>query len=137
MAPSKRKNASPEHMLQMAVKEYLTYALPSEAAWTASAVGVNLTMFAAQKLKSAGVRRGWPDLQFLLPDGRVVFIELKSDVGSLSTEQRDFRDRCLPHGIWALCRSVDQVAAALASWGVALKAVPAGVLLRSSMGEAA
>lgn len=121
----------------MAVKEYLTYALPPSVEWTASAVGINLNMHAATKLKSAGVRRGWPDLQFLLPDGVTYFVELKAPSGSLSIEQREFRDRCLPHGIWALCRSVDQVASALVGWGVELRAVPAGVLLRSGSFEVA
>lgn len=125
MARAPRKNANPEHKLQVQVRQYLMTALPPSIEWTANAAGVRVSIHAAKKMKAAGVRRGWPDLQFLFPDGVTRFVELKTPTGSLSPEQRDFRDRCLrirpPVDIWALCRSVEDVAAALAGWGVELR----------------
>jgi len=123
------RRANPEHKLQCAVREFLTYCLPLPGSpdyveWTASLTGAHLGVNRGGRAKAAGVRRGWPDLQFLLPDGRTVYIELKTPTGSLSPEQRAFRDRCAPHGIFALCRSVDDVEAALRGWGVKLRAHP-------------
>ena len=116
-------NAQPELRLQISVKQYLTVALPPDIEWTANAAGVRVAMATANKMKASGVRRGWPDLQFLFPDGITRYIELKSG-SSLSPEQKAFRDRCEPHGIWAICRSVDEVAAALTAWGAKLRAHP-------------
>lgn len=120
---------NPEHRLQRGVREYLVIALPDTIEWTANAAGVTLgatkeaRMRQGRKSKAAGVRRGWPDLQFLFPDGVTRYIELKAGSG-LSPEQREFRDRCEPHGIWAKCCSVDEVAAQLMAWGVELRAHP-------------
>jgi len=115
--------AQPELRLQISVKQFLTVALPPSIEWTANAAGVHVTMHTANKMKASGVRRGWPDLQFLFPDGVTRFIELKAGA-SLSPEQKAFRDRCEPHGIWALCRSVDDVANALTGWGAKLRSHP-------------
>lgn len=120
------RRAAPEAQLQMAVKQYLVYALPEDIYWTASLTGVHLGMQARVRAKAMGIRRGFPDLCFLFPDGVTRYIELKAGAG-LSPEQRDFRDRAKPHGIWALCRSVEEVADVLASWGAPLRARPMAV----------
>jgi hypothetical protein len=122
------KRAAPEHRLQVAVRHFLLWALPPDVEWTASLTGAALSAPIRNKAKAAGVRRGWPDLQFLLPDGVTRYIELKSAVGSLSPEQRAFRDRCAPHGIFALCRSLEEVEATLRGWGVKLRARTAPAL---------
>lgn len=115
------KRAAPEAKLQISVKQYLSYCLPDDILWTASLTGVHLSMQARTKAKAMGVRRGFPDLMFLFPDGVTRYIELKTATGSLSPEQREFRDRAKPYGVWALCRSLDEVIAALRSWGIALR----------------
>lgn len=121
------KRAAPEHRLQMQVKQFLTYCLPlpgpDYVEWTASAAGVRVSPTVAVKMKASGVRRGWPDLQFLFPDGVTRYIEMKAGA-ALSPEQRAFRDRCAPHGIFAVCRSVEEVDAALRGWGVKLRTHP-------------
>lgn len=117
------RKANPESALQIAVKQYLVLCLPPSVEWTASLVGVNLPPMLAVRAKAMGIRRGWPDLQFLFPDGVTRYIELKVKA-SLSPEQREFRDRARPHGIWALCRSVDEVETQLRAWGVAMRNSP-------------
>ena len=124
--------ANPEHQLQVRVKHYLDVALPPSIEWTASAVGVNLTMQSATKLKAAGVRRGWPDLQFLFPDGVTRYIELKAGA-SLSPEQRAFRDRCAKHNIFAVCRSIEDVQKALTGWGAPLRDHPFHPIAREGL----
>lgn len=120
---------NPEAKLQISVKQYLNWCLPEEIEWTANNAGVTLGATKEQRMrngsrsKAMGVRKGWPDLQFLLPGGKVVFIELKAGA-SLSPEQRDFRDKAQPHGIWSLCRTVEEVETALRGWGVAMRNHP-------------
>lgn len=124
-----------EAALQIAVKQYLTLCLPDDVEWTASSAGVTLgaskaaRMRQGAKAKAMGLRKGWPDLQFLFADGVTRFIELKTETGSLQPEQREFRDRCKASGrdIWAMCRSLNEVIATLSAWGVALKPHPFGV----------
>lgn len=125
----------PEAALQTAVKTYLTWCLPPLIEWTANAAGTTLGANKVARLrqggrsKAMGVRKGWPDLQFLFPDGVTRYIELKAGSG-LAPEQRDFRDRCyaaeltLGFPIWALCRSVDEVETALRAWGAEMKNHP-------------
>lgn len=118
-----KKRAAPETRLQIDIKQYLTVALGPEIYWTASLTGTYLSMAARTRAKAMGVQRGLPDLQFLFPDGVTRYIELKAGAG-LSPEQREFRDRCAAHDIWALCRSIDDVATALTRWGATLRAHP-------------
>ena len=67
----------------------------------------------AGKMKAAGVRRGWPDLQLACLDGVTRYIELKvvrAD-SALSPEQQAFRAWAEPLGIWAKATSVAEVEA--------------------------
>ena len=53
--------------------------------------------------------KGIPDIQGIFR-GRPLFIEVKSQDGRLSLEQKDFRDRAIAEGaIWILARSVSDV----------------------------
>ncbi len=114
-----RAHDDPEHRLQVAVAQYLTYALPTGYLWTASAAGMRVAMQTAVKMKAAGLKRGWPDIQILSPRGGTRYIELKSGA-SLSDEQKAFRRHCEAsgHDIWALARSVEDVEAILLRWGI-------------------
>jgi hypothetical protein len=130
--PRGAPRTNPEAKLQAAVREYLMICLPEPphpggVLWTASLTGVYLSPRARSRAKALGVRPGFPDLQFLFPDGRTYYIELKAPDGSLSAEQREFRDFARPHSIWAVCRSIDQVAAALSGWGARLREHPYGL----------
>lgn len=121
---AKKKHGNPEAILQGKVKKMLLQRLPDDIEWTASMVGLNLGMKNRMKAKGIGVRRGFPDFMWLLPDGRTVYVELKTPTGTLSDDQKRFRDRAKPHGIWALCRSVGDVERALTFWGIRLRPDP-------------
>jgi hypothetical protein len=55
-----------------------------------------------------GLPIGFPDLLFIGNDGRVVFIETKTDTGTLRPEQQNFIDRMDSMGITAgVARSVE------------------------------
>lgn len=120
------KRSNPEALIQIRIHQMLTFRLPANVLWTASMAGTHLSMGARMKKKAAGVKRGDPDLKFLPPDGITRYAEVKTATGSLSREQRVFRDHCKASGldIWALVRSEDDMIAALERWGVELKRDP-------------
>lgn len=122
-----KPRAAPEHKLQVQVRIYLELCLGREVEWTASMAGASLSMTARNRAKAAGVRRGWPDLQFLFPDGVTRYIELKAG-SSLTPEQRAFRDRAAPHGIFAVCHSLDEVIGTLRAWRAPLREAGFGAI---------
>jgi hypothetical protein len=85
-------------------------------------------IYAATKFKAEGVVSGTPDLVFVLDSaaerGRVAFLELKAPKGSLSENQKIFRDRAYKAGaFWEFAKDFDTAWGVLAGWGV----VPSGV----------
>lgn len=72
-----------------------------------------------QRAKAMGQFAGFADL-ILIHGGQVYFIELKTKGGRMASSQRNFRTLVEDQGLpYALCRSVDEVRAVLADWGVA------------------
>jgi len=130
----KGKRSNPEFSLQVAIIRYIERALPPEVLFTASNAGIYTGKLAAMKAKASGVRKGWPDLQFLYPDGVTRYIEVKVEGGRLSPEQRFFYDAARATAaaqfapISVVCRSLEDVSETLAAWaeatGTHLKAVP-------------
>lgn len=126
-----QRRQSPEHTIQVEIVRYLERALPPEVIYTASAAGVKMSMVQAMKAKTAGQRRGWPDLQLLYPDGVTRYIEVKAEGGRLSPEQRFFLDAangCGRGRIVTVCRSVEDAYETLNMWaedtGTNVKDVP-------------
>lgn len=119
-------NAQPEHALQVAVVQYLEVSLPKSVLFTSSLAGVKLTRGQAGRAAAAGLRPGWPDLQFLFPDGVTRYIELKAPRGVLSDNQKAFHAAASTHDIARVCRSVDEVHETLKFW-----CEPLGLHLRS------
>jgi hypothetical protein len=117
------RRSNPEHKLQVAVRQYLLVALPPTVEWTSSLAGAYLSPSQRMKAKAGGLRHGFPDLMFILPDRTVRFLELKTDTGRLSDDQRRVLSRLHPDH-WAVVRSVDEAATALTRWGVRLRAHP-------------
>ena len=106
-----------EHKIQVALVDYLTTTLRPEIYFFAIPNQANRHISNAVKMKNEGVRAGVPDLCFMLPEGRVGWIEMKTPTGSLSATQKMFRDRCLELAHpWALCRSVDDALRVLTAW---------------------
>lgn len=68
--------------------------------------------------KAMGVKAGAPDFVFILGP-RAVIVELKGPTGSLSPEQRLMREQIHAQGgIYAVCKSVEAVFAALDEAGM-------------------
>jgi hypothetical protein len=129
---------TPEDQLQETVARALTILVMPPAAWTHFPAGsVPLPPQFAAKLNRFGLQRGWPD--FLIVHRGIFGIELKRADGRLSITrtvrtrrgalrvldgQREVFPRLLEAGFAgiAVCRSLDEVLAALQGWGVPLRA---------------
>jgi len=108
----------PEQALQRQVANYLAWALCPPAWFTAIPSGGGGEM-RGMILKGMGLKAGVPDL-LLLHQSRSLWIELKSPRGALSEAQRRCHEAinnagCRPV---VVCRSLDDVQAALAFWGI-------------------
>ena len=110
---------NPEERLQRAVVQLLTLAYP-DLRWRAIPNGEYRSPRTAGRLKAMGVQAGVADLHLTLPYGGLcAWIELKSDKGRQSPEQRAFEKSELEAGArYALCRSLDDVERTLHEWGV-------------------
>lgn len=118
-----RQNDGPEHRLQVAVAEYLRFALPENYLWTSIPAGMRGSIQQGVKAKAAGLHPGWPDLVILGPGGGLKCLELKSESGDLSAAQKVFYAHCLRTGtdMYAVCRSLEEVEAALIRWRVPVR----------------
>ena len=108
----------PEEALHRTVAEYLRWVKPA-ALWFHAPNGARRSKAQSGILKAMGMLAGVPDLIFVCHGGTVKFIELKAPGKYLSPEQKAFKDMVTSMGAsFALCRSVDDVAEALQSWGL-------------------
>lgn len=117
-ADVKPRRNQPERALQKAVCEALDFAgvryfhVPNE----------RRSAIEAKRLSAEGVKKGVSDLFFPyalngLP--RMGVIELKSETGSLSREQRAWRDYFISIGYdWACLKTVESVVETLTFWRV-------------------
>jgi hypothetical protein len=130
-AAHKRNNTSPriakappagsEHHLQAAVAEYLTLTLPHEAVFCSIPNGGKRDKATAGKLKAEGLQPGAPDL-LILWKSRAIGLELKTGKGRLSPQQMAFSMRwTTAGGVYAVARSIEEVAALLDAAGVPLR----------------
>lgn len=116
--------AGPEDILQMQIARFLKVAAP-DLVWFHPANGGFRNVREAVKLRDMGVRPGVADMCFVLPGGLAGFIELKTPTGRVEKTQKAFAAEVIAAGAaYALCRSLDDVAATLTGWGVKLKATP-------------
>jgi hypothetical protein len=108
-----------EHKIQVALCDYLAIGGRKDLHWFAIPNGGHRHIRQATKLKAEGVRRGSPDMCFLLPEGKVGWLELKARRGSLSPDQRAFRDKAAALGhLWGQANNVDDAIRLLSVWGV-------------------
>lgn len=118
--PRRTPRQNPELALQIAVARFLSLALPTDVEWTASLSGAHLGPAQRSKMKASGLRPGFPDLMMIFRR-RTYYIELKAEKGVLSSDQKRVLAALHPD-CWAVCRSLDEVVAALTRWGVPLRA---------------
>jgi hypothetical protein len=110
-----------EFRLSCAVADYLARVLPADVLWSHLPFGENRSAITGARLKRMGTKRGWPDYLLMHPGG-VLAIELKADKGRPSEQQVEFCNafHALGH-VYRICRSLDDVDAALAAVGIAAK----------------
>lgn len=95
-----------KHLMQWWAVAHNHYGLP-ELALSHVPNGEYRTLITGAKLKSMGMRRGFPDLQLLTPAPApstygMLFLELKSEYGKVSQEQVEFLDYLRSRG-YAAC----------------------------------
>jgi hypothetical protein len=109
--------AHPEQRLQTQIAAYLRAVLKPPVWFTAIPAGGGGEL-RGKILKGMGYKAGTPDM-LIIDGGRAYWGEVKAEKGVLSIAQGDTipalkRARC-PVAIW---RSIDDVAASLAEWGI-------------------
>ncbi len=108
-----------EAALQRQIVGFLGWALKSPAWYTTIGHGGGGQM-RGMILKGMGLKAGVPDL-IIVHDGRAFWLELKAGT-SLSAVQREIHASLDAAGSKvATCRSLDDVIAALTSWGIPLR----------------
>ena len=108
----------PEEQLQRSVVAYLLVTRP-QCLWYHPPNGGGRSKAEGGVLKAMGVRPGVPDLALVLPEGQAAFIELKAEGRRLSPAQIEFRATAEGLGAkYAVCYSINEVKAALKTWGV-------------------
>jgi hypothetical protein len=121
--PAIRRRQRPEEAFQAVVCRYLEWALAGNSMFFSVPNGGIRSRTEAIRFKATGTIPGIPDL-FVINDGRLLGLELKSGKGRLSPTQVACHDRlraarCPVY----ICRDLDDVQAALRSAGVPLRAV--------------
>lgn len=121
-----------EESLQRAVVQLLTLCLPDNVVWFHVPNGEYRSKRTAGRLKAMGVRAGVADLAFVIV-GKAAFIELKAPRKYQSKVQREFQANIeKAGGLYAVCRSMDDVAETLTGWGVDVR----GHLKTTTIGRA-
>lgn len=120
-----KKNASiskvTEAQLHASVAGYLNAILAPEVFWTTFPAGGG-GRFRGAMLKRAGLRPGVPDI-LIIHGGFTYGIELKTATGALSLEQKGCHmDLAIAGANVSVCRSLDDVAYFLKTWGIPTRA---------------
>ena len=103
-----------EERLQNAVVQYFAIALPKDCEFWHTPNAGKMSPSYGRRLKLMGVKAGMPDL-FLLYDGQLLGIELKTKGGRIEVSQKAMHARLSDLGCpVAVCRSIEDVEAFLA-----------------------
>jgi hypothetical protein len=112
------RDGNAEARIQAAIVEWVRTVAPELIVFHPPNGGLRSKAEAA-RLKWIGTLAGIPDLIVLGQDGRTWLIEVKSEHGSLSADQRNIRDRCVALRIpFVVAKSIDDVRRAFAIWGI-------------------
>ncbi len=113
--------ANPEDRIQAAIVDFVRTVAPQVRIHAIPNGGLRAKREAA-KLKWTGVVAGVPDLAITIPGGLVAYIEVKAPRGSLSPEQREWRDWLNASRVpFALCRSIEDARAFLTDLNIATR----------------
>jgi hypothetical protein len=122
-----------ERELRAAVAQFLRLALKPPTTWTTFPAGGG-GLERGRMLARLGLRPGWPDILVMHPAAptvegcrhvTVIGLELKTEIGRQSVAQRGVEaDFSAAGAAYVLCRSVDDVQAALLRAGVPIAARP-------------
>lgn len=116
------KRSQPEQALQRQVVQFLALALDGNSTFLHVPNGGLRSLSEARRFKEMGVRAGAPDL-LVICDGRAIWLEMKSGTGRVSDVQAAFHEELRrARSPVAVCRSLDDVIAALVAAGVPLRA---------------
>lgn len=110
---------SPEHKIQVAICDVLTYGLPKGSIFWAVPNGGSRSKFTAKngrtfsleakRLKDEGVKPGVSDLMILC-EGRLICLEVKTEKGRQSPAQKEWeREVTAAGGLYRVVRSTDDV----------------------------
>lgn len=105
-----------EEQLQQAVVKYLKVVLLPSGSMFFHIPNQRGTRTLAEMvaLKSLGVIPGVADLGLIVRGGMIIFIELKTAKGRLTSAQKAFKQRCDDFNVpYHVCRSIDEVGAVL------------------------
>jgi hypothetical protein len=122
-SPRKILPKTSEEALQFCVHQFLKVSLPDDVTYTAVDHAAKLSRRQGGTRKARGVKRGQADIRLILPPyGQSAEIELKSSDGRQSPEQKDWQKQVhRSGGLYAVCKSLDEVVATLTGWGVKLR----------------
>ena len=111
-----------EHDLQLAVVKELAVRMPKDIPWTSVDHAAKLSLRQAAQRKARGVKKGQPDLRFVIPPhGQSAEIELKIPGTYQTPEQKAWQCAAVKAGgLYAVCRSMAEVEGTLKGWGVEL-----------------
>ena len=112
------RKAQPEYDEQVKFVEYVRAKYP-DLLFTASTQGLKLTAMQGARFKKMGYLAGTPDLLFFQPTDEYhgLFVEMKSERGIQSPEQRTFQGYAERSGYkYSLCRSAEKAIEALESY---------------------
>lgn len=104
-----QKSVESEENVQTRIIKYIKYAYPNTL-YCASAGGMRTSFRQAIKMKRTGYIAGFPDLFIYEPKGEYkgLAIEVKTDKGQASPQQRWWRDELIKRGYCAyICRGYD------------------------------
>ena len=109
----------PEHRLQCEIVNYLRANAKPHLVFSSTANGELRHPVVAKRLKDAGLLPGVSDIFIVLDHGPSCWLELKSQKGSLTWEQKGFAAKIMALGhYWGMARSLPEAVAILKTWNV-------------------
>ncbi len=127
----KRDGYDTEDPFQIEAAAFFDFCLPKPDAWWCHVPnGGKRAMTTARRLKAMGTKAGAPD-NLIIYQGRAYWIELKARYGSLQDSQKSTIPVIESAGSpVAIARTLEDIADALSSWGIPLRATMEAFLSR-------